>query len=107
MHRKMLRPNHRPCLDGDDNAVDGFSDGEADAAFRLLRRWKKMWAERVTRTTPSRAAETIAVRRVDDEEELVSSCARIAWMATRAVVVKTDRVPSTVGILEGTAIFVM
>lgn len=63
-----------------------------------------MCVERVTRTIPSRAAETIAMDRVVDEEELVSSCARMAWTATRAVVVNAASVPSTVGILEGTAI---
>lgn len=104
MQRNMLKPNHRPCFDIG-NKAGCFSDAETDVALRLLRRWKKMCAERAMRTTPSREAETIAMRLVEDEEELVSSCAAMAWTATRAVVVKTASVPSTVGILEGTAIF--
>lgn len=51
----------------------------------------------------------MAVMRVEDEDEndedeRASSCARMAWTATRAEVVKTASVPSSVGMLDGTAI---
>jgi hypothetical protein len=73
----MIKPNHRPGLDGDEEE-DCFSDAGTDAVLRLLRRWKKMCAERETRTAPSRAAEMMAMVCVDDDEELVNSCTRIA-----------------------------